>query len=130
MIRVLFRPLLQAAILATLPGVAGAYDLKPIDEAQATEYKLEPTFYKKGVLVQGILIATSKKVSDYTLLEAAYQFDMVMKTIRPEVAAGFVLGKYSASSSPRTNSPRTCRSLRATKRVVSWISTIGGNAAS
>jgi hypothetical protein len=86
MIRVLFRPLLQAAILATLPGVAGAYDLKPIDEAQATEYKLEPTFYKKGVLVQGILIATSKKVSDYTLLEAAYQFDMVMKTIRPEVA--------------------------------------------
>ncbi len=87
MIRVLLRPLLQAAILATLPGVAGAYDLKPIDEAQATEYKLEPTFYKKSVLVQGILIATSKKVSDYTLLEAAYQFDMVMKTIKPDVAS-------------------------------------------
>ena len=82
-----FRPLLQAILLATLPGAALAYDLKPITEAQATEYKLEPTFYKKGIVVQDILIATSKEVSDFTLQEAAYQFDRVMKTIQPEVAS-------------------------------------------
>lgn len=87
MINVSFRPLLQAILLATLPAIAEAYDLKPITDAQATEYKLEPTFYKKGILVQEILIATSKEVSDFTLLEAAYQFDMVMKTLKPEVAS-------------------------------------------
>ena len=87
MINVSFRPLLQAILLATLPAIAEAYDLKPITEAQATEYKLEPTFYKKGILVQEILIATSKEVSNFTLLEAAYQFDMVMKTLKPEVAS-------------------------------------------
>ena len=86
MINVSFRPLLQAILLATLSATAEAYDLKPITDAQATEYKLEPTFYKKGILVQDILIATSKEVSDFTLLEAAYQFDMVMKTLKPEVA--------------------------------------------
>ena len=87
MINVSFRPLLQAILLVTLPAIAEAYDLKPITDAQATEYKLEPTFYKKGILVQEILIATSKEVSDFTLLEAAYQFDMVMKTLKPEVAS-------------------------------------------
>ena len=87
MINVSFRPLLQAILLATLSATAEAYDLKPITDAQATEYKLEPTFYKKGILVQDILIATSKEVSDFTLLEAAYQFDMVMKTLKPEVAS-------------------------------------------
>ena len=87
MINVSFRPLLQAILLATLLATAEAYDLKPITDAQATEYKLEPTFYKKGILVQEILIATSKEVSDFTLLEAAYQFDMVMKTLKPEVAS-------------------------------------------
>ena len=87
MINTSFRLLLQAFFLAALPAVAGGYDLKPISEVQATEYKLEPSFYKKGVLVQDIFIATSKEVSDFTLLEAAYQFDMVMKTIQPEVAS-------------------------------------------
>ena len=87
MIRVLFRPLLQAALLATLAPLAGAYEVKPISEAQAAEYKLDPSFYKKGASVQDILIATSKQVSDYTILEAAYQFEMVMKNIKPEVAS-------------------------------------------
>ena len=87
MIHLPFRPLFQAILLATLPGAAMAYDLKPITEAQATEYKLEPTFYKKGIVVQDILIATSKEVSDFTLQEAAYQFDKVMKTIQPDVAS-------------------------------------------
>jgi hypothetical protein len=114
------RPLLLAAILATLPRVAGAHDLKPIDEAQATEYKLDPAFYKKGILVQGILIATSKQVADYTLLEAAYQFDMVMKTIKPEVASRIrkrkvlcvLVGKDELTSDmPQFKSHKTGREL-------------------
>jgi hypothetical protein len=86
MTRTFFVPLLQAALFVTLSGLASAYEVKPISEAQAAEYKLEPTFYQKGALVQDILIATSKQVSDHTILEAAYQFDMVMKTIKPDVA--------------------------------------------
>ena len=86
MTRALLVVLLQAALLATLPGLASAYEVKPISAEQAAEYKLEPAFYQKGLLVQDILIATSKQVSDHTLREAAYQFDMVMKTIKPDVA--------------------------------------------
>lgn len=78
--------MLQAALLATLPGLSGAYEVKPVSQAQAAEYKLEPSFYQKSVLVQNILIATSKQVADHTLLEAAYQFDKVMSTIKPDVA--------------------------------------------
>ncbi len=85
--RILFRRLLQAALLATSPAIAGAYEVKPISEAQAAEYKLDPSFYKKSASVQDILIATSKQVSDHTILEAAYQFDMVMQTIKPDVAS-------------------------------------------
>ncbi len=85
--RILFHQLLQAALLATSPAIAGAYEVKPISEAQAAEYKLDPSFYKKSASVQDILIATSKQVSDHTILEAAYQFDRVMKTIKPDVAS-------------------------------------------
>ena len=60
--------------------------MKPVSPEQAAEYKLVPTFYKKATLVQGILIATSANVPDVVHLEAAYQFDMVMRSIEPEVA--------------------------------------------
>ena len=53
---------------------------------QAAEYKLDPKFFRKGTLVQGILIATSSKVADHTHREAAYQFNQVMATIAPEIA--------------------------------------------
>jgi hypothetical protein len=36
--------------------------------------------------VQDVLIATSENVSDNTHLEAAYQFDMIMKNINPKIA--------------------------------------------
>ncbi len=84
--RCLLISLLQSVLLAALPGLAGAHEVKPISGTQASEYKLEPSFYQKGVLVQDILIATSRQVADHTLLEAAYQFDNVMKTIKPDVA--------------------------------------------
>ena len=62
------------------------FRIKPISEEQAAQYKLDAAFFKKGTLVQNILIATSTNVSDFTHLEAAYQFDRVMKSIIPEVA--------------------------------------------
>jgi hypothetical protein len=75
-----------AAFTATGLTTICAHEVKPLSNAQAAEYKLDAAFYQKGTLLHDILIATSKRVSDYTLLEAAYQFEMVMKTINPEVA--------------------------------------------
>ena len=63
-----------------------AYQVKPLTDAQAAEYKLDLSFYKKGTEVQEILIATSEKVSDFAHLETAYLFDRIMGGIDPEVA--------------------------------------------
>jgi hypothetical protein len=60
--------------------------VQPPTDAQLEEYKLDPSFYKKAMLVQDILIAASDRVSNDTIREAGYQFDMVMKSIAPEVA--------------------------------------------
>ena len=60
--------------------------IAPPDAAQAETYKLDTAFYKKCLLVQNILIATSERVSEHALREAAYQFHMVMKRIKPEIA--------------------------------------------
>ncbi len=72
-------------VLATL-SLASAFEVKPLTEQQSTEYKLDPTFYKKGTMVQDILIATSEHVPDVTHLEAAYLFDKMMKDIKPAIA--------------------------------------------
>jgi len=53
---------------------------------QIDVFKLDKSFYKKATVVQDILIATSNKVSDLAHREAAYQFDMIMKSISPAVA--------------------------------------------
>jgi hypothetical protein len=68
------------------PGCAGEYVIKPPTAAQAEEYKLDAAFYKKCTLVEDILIATSNKVSDHALREAAYQFEMIMTRINQEIA--------------------------------------------
>ena len=73
-------------ILLGLGSLVSAHEVKPLTKEQRDEYKLDPAFYKKGTLVQDILIATSEKVSDYTHLEAAYQFEMIMKSIDQTVA--------------------------------------------
>ena len=62
------------------------YQVKPLTDGQAAEYKLDPSFYKKCTEVQQILIATSGKVSDFAHLETAYLFDQVMRSIDPQVA--------------------------------------------
>jgi hypothetical protein len=62
------------------------YTIAPPSDAIATEYKLDKGFYKKSLAVQDIVIATSEKVSDYTIKEAAYLFDMMMRNINPVIA--------------------------------------------
>ena len=76
------------AFLASTTCLAGqsAYQVKPLTETQAREYKLDTGFYKKATVVQDILIATSAKVADLAHKETAYQFDMLMRSIKPEIA--------------------------------------------
>jgi len=81
-----FVALVAIIALPAIAAHAGAYETKPLTEAQLDEYKLDPNFYRKGTCVQGILIATSGKVRDQAHREAAYQFDMVMRTLDPNVA--------------------------------------------
>ena len=70
----------------TCLAAQSAYQVKPLTETQAREYKLDTGFYKKATVVQDILIATSAKVADLTHKETAYQFDMLMRSIKPEIA--------------------------------------------
>ena len=71
----------------TLVCAAGdSYQVKPVSQAQATEYGLDAFYYKKCTFVQEIMIATSDRVSDHAHLEAAYQFDMIMRNINAAVA--------------------------------------------
>ena len=65
---------------------AQEYSVEPLSEAIATEYNLDQSFYRKSTMAEGILIATSENVSDTAHLEAAWQFSMIMKSIRPSIA--------------------------------------------
>jgi len=71
---------------APLAADDAVFQVNPVAAAQAEAYKLDAAFYKKCTLVQDILIVTSEKVPDLVHLEAAYLFDKVMSTIKPEVA--------------------------------------------
>ena len=73
------------ALFISLP-VQAAYQVKPLTEVQAREYKLDTGFYKKATEVQDILIVTSGKVADQAHHETAYQFDMLMRNINPQIA--------------------------------------------
>lgn len=75
-----------AAEKAPLPLAPATCQVKPVSAEQAKEYKLDAKFYKKGTLVQNILIATSERVSDFAHLEAAYLLDTVMGQLPPPVA--------------------------------------------
>ncbi|BCX46788.1 hypothetical protein HAHE_06960 [Haloferula helveola] len=63
-----------------------AHEVLPVTDEQAEEYKLDRDFFKKGTMVEDILIATSDKVSDYAHLEAAYQFGKMMTKLKPEIS--------------------------------------------
>ena len=63
-----------------------AYVVAAITDEQAKDYNLDTVFFKKGAFVQGILIATSDRVSDFAILESAYLFDHIMGSIDQDVA--------------------------------------------
>ena len=69
-----------------LPLAAEEFKVKPLTDALAREFKLDTSFYKKATEVQGILIATSGRVADVAHRETAYQFDMLMRAVKPEIA--------------------------------------------
>lgn len=76
--------LLLTLLAAALP--AHGHEVKPLSPELAAEYKLDPEFFKKATMVEGILIATSDRVSDHTHLEAAYLYEMMMADLRDDVA--------------------------------------------
>lgn len=81
------RPVLAAIVLSlAFFGISAAHEVKPLSKELADEYKLDPAFYKKGTMAQGILIATSSKVTDYTHLEAAYLFEKIMAELKSDIA--------------------------------------------
>ena len=63
-----------------------AYTVTPPTAEQAAFYDLDTGFYKKSIMVQNILIATSDNVSDHAVKESAYLFDKMMASIDPGVA--------------------------------------------
>ena len=65
---------------------AGEYSVHPLSSQLAAEYDLDESFYRKATLAEGILIATSERVSDLAHLEAAYQFGMIMQRINEDIA--------------------------------------------
>lgn len=75
-----------ALFLTTLSAHSQIGEISAITPEQAKQYDLDPAFFKKGLMVQDILIATSDQVSDYAILESAYLFDHITKSIDPEVA--------------------------------------------
>jgi len=77
---------LWAAASAAVSAADAAFHVKPVTPEQAKEYQLDAAFYKKGTLVQNILIATSAQVPDVAHLEAAYLLDKVMGELTPPVA--------------------------------------------
>ncbi|MEY3395774.1 MAG: hypothetical protein RL346_2011 [Verrucomicrobiota bacterium] len=84
--RLFSRLIPQIASAIALIGSVLASEVKPLTKELMEEYMLDPAFYKKGTMVQDILIATSDKVADVTHLEAAYLFDHLMKLLRADVA--------------------------------------------
>ncbi len=77
---------LITALTFTICGPTSAHEAKPLTPELLTEYNLDGAFYKKGTMVQDILIATSEKVPDVTHLETAYLFDQMMKELKPAIA--------------------------------------------
>lgn len=78
-----------ALVIAVLCQSAIAREIvppKPPTAELAAEYQLDPAFYQKTTGVEGILIATSERVSDFTHREAAWLFGHIMKSIDPQVA--------------------------------------------
>jgi hypothetical protein len=82
--RILFVVKLSLMILSV--PVTASNQIKTLDAEQQKTYNLDPKFFKKSLLVQNILIATSVKVSDTAILETEYLFNHIMGSINDDVA--------------------------------------------
>ena len=67
-------------------ALQAGFETKPLTEKQLKTHKLDGKFFKKGTEVEGILIATSDRVSDYAHAESAYLFGKIMQSIDKKVA--------------------------------------------
>ena len=65
---------------------AALNQINPLSPEQQKSYNLDSKFFKKSLLVQNILIATSVKVSDVAILETGYLFNHIMGSINDDVA--------------------------------------------
>ena len=74
------------ALAITLPCSAANHEVKALSEDIAREYDLDQSFYAKTTMAEGILIATSPKVTNTTHLEAAYLFEIMMKELKEPIA--------------------------------------------
>ncbi|MDB4711057.1 hypothetical protein OAF35_00135 [Verrucomicrobiales bacterium] len=66
--------------------VTASNQIKSLNAEKQKTYNLDPKFFKKSLLVQNILIATSVKVSDTAILETGYLFNHMMVSINDAVA--------------------------------------------
>ena len=106
------------------------YEVKPLTESQAREYKLDTSFYRKATVVQDILIATSAKVSDLAHQETAYQFDMLMRSMKPGIAERIRKKKVLCLLIGHDELTSQLPQFATEKRVRNWIFTTGGSAVS
>jgi hypothetical protein len=74
------------SVLFAFSANAAPHKVEALNDELAKEYDLDQSFYAKTTKVQGILIATSKKVPDTTHLEAAYLFDRMMSELKKPIA--------------------------------------------
>ncbi|MDB4720461.1 hypothetical protein OAF75_03325 [Verrucomicrobiales bacterium] len=72
-------------MILSVPGSA-SNQIKALNAEQQKTYSLDSKFFKKSLLVQNILIATSVKVSDTAILETGYLFNHMMVSINDAVA--------------------------------------------
>jgi len=61
------------------------HDVQSLTPTEAREYTLDEKFYKKATRAQGILIASSDRVTDFAHREAAYLFEKMMEGMQPAV---------------------------------------------
>ena len=107
--------ILIASLLALPLMAAAEFAVNPLTEAQAREYKLDTGFYKKATEVQGILIVTSGRVADVAHHETAYQFDMLMHSLKPEIAERIRKKRVLCLLIGHNELTSNCRSLLRTK---------------
>ncbi|MFT5882607.1 MAG: hypothetical protein ACI9FG_001113, partial [Crocinitomicaceae bacterium] len=74
------------SLILAFSANAAPHKVEALSDEIAKKYDLDSSFYAKTTKADGILIATSKKVTDTTHLEAAYLFDHMMRELKKPIA--------------------------------------------